>query len=125
MFLTKLTLDPTAYRPQRLLRDTQQLHAAISASFPGGEGGRILWRVEPPRGGDVLILVASPRGPNGAELSERITTPHRAETRPYQGLLDRIKKDSRYRFRATLTLSVHTTDTTHRLWTDKRKPAGW
>jgi CRISPR system Cascade subunit CasE len=102
MFLTKLTLDPTAYRPQRLLRDTQQLHAAISASFPGGESGRVLWRAEQPRGGDVVILVASPRGPNDAELSERITTADRAATRPYQGLLDRIEKGDYYRFRATL-----------------------
>jgi CRISPR system Cascade subunit CasE len=124
MFLTKLTLDPTAYRPQRLLRDTQQLHAAISASFPDGEDGRILWRVEPPRGGDVLILVASPRGPNGDELSERITTPDRAETRPYQGLLDRIKKDGRYRFRATLN-PVRTHNGHHTPIVDRQAQTSW
>ena len=97
MFLTKLTLDPTAYRPQRLLRDTQQLHAAISASFPGGQGARVLWRVEPSRGSDIVVLVASPCGPNDAELWERITTRDRAATRPYRGLLDRIEKGDRYR----------------------------
>ena len=47
MFLTRLTLDPTAYRAERLLGDTQQLHAAIAASFPDGPGGRVLWRIEP------------------------------------------------------------------------------
>jgi CRISPR system Cascade subunit CasE len=124
MFLTKLTLDPTAYRPQRLLRDTQQLHAAISASFPSGEGGRTLWRVEPPRDGDVLILVASPRGPHDAELSERITTPDRAETRPYQGLLDRIKRDSHYRFRATLN-PVRTHNGHHTPLVDRQAQISW
>jgi CRISPR system Cascade subunit CasE len=124
MFLTKLTLDPTAYRPQRLLRDTQQLHAAISASFLGGEGGRILWRVEPARGGDVLILVASPGGPNGAELSERITTPDRTETRPYQGLLDRINKDGRYKFRATLN-PVRTHNGHHTPIVDRQAQLSW
>lgn len=103
MFLTRLTLDPTAYRAERLLGDTQQLHAAIAASFPGGPGGRVLWRIEPAgRPGLIQILIASPHGPNESELWERITTSDRAETRPYGPLLDRLATGDRYRFRATL-----------------------
>lgn len=103
MFLTRLTLDPIAYRPARLLGDTQQLHAAIAASFPDGPGGRVLWRIEPTdRSGQIRILVASPRGPAESELSERITTPDRVQTRDYTPLLDRLAKGDRYRFRATL-----------------------
>jgi len=124
MFLTKLTLDPTAYRPQRLLRDTQQLHAAISASFPGGEGGRVLWRVEPSRGGDIVILVASPGGPNDAELWERITTADRAATRPYRKLLDRIEKGNHYRFRATLN-PVRTHNGHHTPIMDRQAQTSW
>jgi CRISPR system Cascade subunit CasE len=124
MFLTKLTLDPTAYRPQRLLRDTQQLHAAISASFPGGEGGRVLWRFEPSRGGDIVILVASPRGPNDAELWERITTPDRAATRPYRKLLDRIEKGNHYKFRATLN-PIRTHNGHHTPILDRQAQTSW
>ncbi|CAN1570122.1 casE_Cse3, CRISPR-associated protein Cas6/Cse3/CasE, subtype I-E/ECOLI [Mycobacteriaceae bacterium] len=103
MFLTRLTLEPTAYRAARLLRDTQQLHAAIAASFPDGPGGRLLWRIEPvDRSGQIQILVASPGGPTESELWERITTPDRAQTRPYGPLLDRLAKGDRYRFRTTL-----------------------
>jgi len=103
MFLTRLTLDPTAYRPERLLRDTQQLHAAIAASFPEGPGGRVLWRIEPTgRSGQIQILIASPHGPNESELWERITTSDRADTRNYGPLLDRLATGDRYRFRATL-----------------------
>jgi CRISPR system Cascade subunit CasE len=124
MFLTKLTLDPTAYRPQRLLRDTQQLHAAISASFPGGAGGRVLWRVEPSRGGDIVILVASPRGPDDAELWERITTPDRAATRPYRKLLDRIEKGNHYKFRATLN-PIRTHNGHHTPIVDRQAQTSW
>jgi CRISPR system Cascade subunit CasE len=124
MFLTKLTLDPTAHRPQRLLRDTQQLHAAISASFPGGGGGRVLWRIEPPRGGDIVILVASPRGPDDAELWERITTPNRVATRPYRKLLDRIEKGNHYKFRATLN-PIRTHNGHHTPIVDRQAQTGW
>jgi CRISPR system Cascade subunit CasE len=103
MFLTQLRLDPTAYRAARLLGDTQHLHAAIAASFPDGPGGRVLWRIEPAdRSGEIRILVASPAGPAEAEVWERITTPDRAQTRPYGPLLDRLTKGDRYRFRTTL-----------------------
>lgn len=103
MFLTRLTLDPTAYRPERLIRNTQQLHAAIAASFPEGAGGRVLWRIEPAdRSGEIRILVASPAGPTESELWERITTHDRVQTRDYVPLLDRLAKGDRYRFRATL-----------------------
>jgi CRISPR system Cascade subunit CasE len=101
MYLTKLTLDPTAHRPQQLLGNTQSLHAAIAASFPTN-GGRVLWRIEPASGGDIVVLVASPEGPTEPELWERITTPDRAQTRPYSSFLDSIKQGDRYRFRATL-----------------------
>lgn len=124
MFLTKLILDPTAYRPQRLLRNTQQLHAAIAASFPCGEGGRVLWRVEPSRGGDVVLLVASPRGPNPAELSERITNPDRTATRPYGQLLDRIQKGDRYRFRGTLN-PIRTHNGRHTPIMDRQAQIEW
>lgn len=124
MFLTKLILDPTAYRPQKLLRDTQHLHAAIAASFLGGDGGRVLWRIEPSRGGDVVILVASPRGPNPTELTERITTPDRTATRPYGQLLDRIQKGDRYRFRGTVN-PVRTHNGRHTPIMDRQAQIAW
>jgi CRISPR system Cascade subunit CasE len=125
MFVTRLTLDPTAYRAARLLRDTQQLHAAIAASFPDGPGGRVLWRIEPAdRSGEVRILVASPSGPAESELWERITTPDRAQTRPYGPLLDRLAKGDRYRFRATLN-PVRTHNGKHTPIFDRQAQTVW
>jgi CRISPR system Cascade subunit CasE len=125
MFLTRLTLEPTAYRAARLLRDTQQLHAAIAASFPDGRGGRVLWRIEPAdRSGQTQILVASPAGPTESELWERITTPDRAQTRPYGPLLDRLTKGDRYRFRATLN-PVRTHNGKHTPIFDRSAQTAW
>jgi len=125
MFLTKLTLEPTAYRAARLLGDTQQLHAAIAASFPDGPGGRVLWRIEPAdRSGQIRILVASPAGPDESELWERITTPDRAQTRPYGPLLDRLAKGDRYRFRATLN-PVKTHNGRHTPIFDRQNQTAW
>ena len=125
MFLTRLTLDPTAYRPERLLGDTQQLHAAIAASVPDGPGGRVLWRIEPvDRSGQIQILVASPGGPTESELWERITTPDRAQTRPYGPLLDRLAKGDRYRFRATLN-PVRTHNGKHTPIFDRSAQTAW
>lgn len=125
MFLTRLTLDPTAYRPARLLCDTQQLHAAIAASFPGGPDGRVLWRIEPTgRSGQIPVLVASPSGPTESELWERITTPDRAQTRPYGPLLDRLAKGDRYRFRATLN-PVTTRNGHHTPIFDRQAQTAW
>lgn len=125
MFLTRLNLDPTAYRAARLLRDTQQLHAAIAASFPDGPGGRVLWRIEPTeRSGQIRILVASPAGPAEAELWERITTPDRVQTRPYGPLLDRLAKGDRYRFRTTLN-PVRTHSGKHTPIFDRQAQTAW
>lgn len=127
MFLTRLTLDPTAHRPHTLLRNTQRLHAAIAASFPSPPDrreGRVLWRIEPPRDGDIILLVASPHGPDHTELSERITTPERVETRPYRQLLERIRNDDRYRFRATLN-PIRTHDGHHTPILDPRAQLTW
>jgi CRISPR system Cascade subunit CasE len=124
MFLTKLTLDPTAHRPRKLLRNTHHLHAAIAASFPDGEVGRVLWRLEPPRADDIVILVASPNGPDHNELHERITTRDRAETRAYGQLLERIRNGDRYRFRATLN-PVRTHRGHHTPIVDRRAQTNW
>lgn len=125
MFLTRLTLDPTAYRPARLLRDTQQMHAAIAASFPDGHGGRVLWRIEPAdRSGQIRILIASPTGPAESELCERITTPDRVETRPYSPLLERLAKGDRYRFRATLN-PIRTRNGRHTPIFDRQDQITW
>jgi len=125
MFLTRLALEPTAYRAARLLGDTQQLHAAIAASFPDGPGGRVLWRIEPvDRSGQIQILVASPGGPTESELWERITTPDRAQTRPYGPLLDRLAKGDRYRFRATLN-PVRTHNGRHTPIFDRQAQTAW
>lgn len=127
MFLTRLTLDPTAYRPHSLLANTQRLHAAISASFPSRPDrreGRVLWRIEPPRDGDIVILVASPHGPDHTELSERITTPERTKTRPYHQLLERIGNNDRYRYRATLN-PIRTHNGHHTPILDPRAQLAW
>lgn len=127
MFLTRLTLDPSAHRPHTLLANTQRLHAAIAASFPtrpGQDSSRVLWRVEPPRDGQIIILVASPHGPDQGELIERITTPERTETRPYGQLLERIGKSDRYRFRATLN-PIRTRDGHHTPILDPRAQLTW
>ena len=125
MYLTRLTLDPTAYRPERLLGDTQRLHAAIAASFPEGVGGRVLWRIEPAdRSGEIRILVASPAGPTESELWERITTHDRVQTRDYTPLLDRLAKGDRYRFRATLN-PVRTHNGKHTPIFDRSAQTAW
>lgn len=108
MYLTRITLSPTAYRARNLLANTQTLHAALAASFPvsserhkdGSPVERILWRLDYRAGmAEPILFVASPNGPDLDEAQERITTGDRIVTKDYQPLLDRLTAGDVYSFR--------------------------
>lgn len=72
LFLSRLLLDPRSGQVQRELARPYELHRTILRAFPAaGEGGpgRVLFRVETPRGaGPIPVLVQSDRPPDWAQL---------------------------------------------------------
>ncbi|MDT0263790.1 type I-E CRISPR-associated protein Cas6/Cse3/CasE [Jatrophihabitans lederbergiae] len=110
MYLTRITLSPTAFRARSLLSSSQNLHAALAASFPvsgeqnkdGSPVERILWRLDTSRSNpEPNLFVVSPHGPDMDEAAERITIKSRVLTKDYQPVLDRITAGDVYSFRIT------------------------
>lgn len=108
MYLTRITLSPTAFRARNLLASSQNLHAALAASFPvsgkanmdGSPIERILWRLDHGHGlPEPVLFIASPRGPDLDEAAERITTPDRIVSKDFDPVLAAIKSGDTYSFR--------------------------
>lgn len=108
MYLTRITLTPTAFRARNLLASTQNMHAALAASFPvsgktnkdGSPVERVLWRLDAgPALPKPTLYVASPHGPNIDEAAERIATESCILTKDYQPVLDRLAVGDVYSFR--------------------------
>lgn len=108
MYLTRITLSPTAFRARHLLGSPQNLHAALAASFPvsgdknadGSPVERILWRLDhSTTQPEPVLFVASPAGPDMNEAAERITTPDRIVTKHYAPVLAAVAAGDVYSFR--------------------------
>jgi CRISPR system Cascade subunit CasE len=77
------------------------LHAAVESCFPDnlGGAGRNLWRTDYLKSGLYLLLL-SPQIPDFAAFARQFCDEgQRGETKPYDGLLGRIREEQRWRFR--------------------------
>jgi CRISPR system Cascade subunit CasE len=73
MYLTRLVLDPRCRQVREDLADPYELHRTLLGAFPDGEDGgpgRVLYRVEPPRGEPrFIVLVQSDVAPDWSRLN--------------------------------------------------------
>jgi len=128
MYLTRITLSPTAFRARNLLASSQNLHAALAASFPvsqtrnkdGSPVERILWRLDSGKSMlEPVLYIVSPSGPDLDEATERITTEDRIVSKDYQPVLDRIATSDIYSFRVAANPTRY-----ERLQTKVQTPTG-
>src|SRR5690606_28978905 len=64
VYLTRFRMNTARRGAQKLLSSPQAMHAAVLASFPepptGGDGPRVLWRVDETRHARAVLYIASP-----------------------------------------------------------------
>lgn len=107
MFMSRLTLDPAGHAAQWMLASPYRLHAAIEGCFPPGrvrsdDQGRILWRVDEPRGGTgPQVYLVSPDRPALDGLVDQLGGPRHVacQTKCYDRFLASIREGGRYAFR--------------------------
>lgn len=99
MYLSRVALDIQKRQTMIALANPQHFHGAIERAFPG-ERRRRLWRLDA-LGDHLYLLVLSEDRPDLQPVVEQFGTGEPPETKDYQVLLDRIKKDSVWRFRLT------------------------
>lgn len=107
MYLTQLHLDERNRRTLAALNAPCKFHGAIEAAFPGPRQ-RNLWRIDQ-RGGTRYLLILSKEKPELTQAALQFGVPGEPwQVRDYSGLLNRIQKGSRWRFRlcANPTYSV-------------------
>jgi CRISPR system Cascade subunit CasE len=72
MYLTRLALNPRCREVRQDLADSHELHCALLQAFPSAAAdgpGRVLYRVEPPRGEPCfVVLVQSELAPDWSRL---------------------------------------------------------
>jgi CRISPR system Cascade subunit CasE len=71
MFLSKLTLDPLDRNVRRDVRNAYDLHRTVLRAFPDaadGGPGKVLFRLEPGRAGEPVVLVQSEKEPRWDRL---------------------------------------------------------
>lgn len=105
MFLSRLTLNPRDRRARFDLARPYELHRTLWRGFPEGDPGRILFRVDPDRGGGhPVVLVQSDRQPDWAELPAGYTVLV-PESKAFDPVLEAGQK-LRFRLRANPTKRV-------------------
>ncbi|MDO5147529.1 MAG: type I-E CRISPR-associated protein Cas6/Cse3/CasE [Eubacteriales bacterium] len=100
MYLTRLELDTRRRKTMKALVSPNLFHGAIEAAFPG-ERTRKLWRIDK-LGQHCYLLLLSDRKPmldHAVEQFGFFEEGKSWETKEYQNLLDRVKKDTVWRFR--------------------------
>ena len=107
MYLTRFRMNTARRGAQKLLSSPQAMHAAVLASFPepptGGDGPRVLWRVDETRHARAVLYIASPTEPDLTHLVEQAGWPttEKWQTRPYTAFLHSLAKEQRWAFRLT------------------------
>jgi CRISPR system Cascade subunit CasE len=104
VFLSKLTPDPRHRGVRRDLANPYDLHRTLLRAFPdadAGGPGRVLFRVELPRGGPPYVLVQSERGPLWADLPAGYLAA--CQTKALDGLAFRAGQRLAFRVRANPT----------------------
>lgn len=114
MYLTRFRINTARLGARRLLSSPQRLHAAVMSSFAeipviGGDGPRVLWRVDATSRAETCLYIVSPAKPDLTHLVEQAGWPEtgRWETYDYAPLLDRLSPGDRWSFRLTAN-PVHT-----------------
>ncbi|HLT11065.1 MAG TPA: type I-E CRISPR-associated protein Cas6/Cse3/CasE [Micromonosporaceae bacterium] len=107
MFLTRMAINTRRRGARTLVASPQAMHAAVMAGFAdkpvGGQGERVLWRLDTYSPHRVLLYTVSPEKPDFTHLVEQAGWPTTQawETRCYQRLLDGLQPGQRWQFRLT------------------------
>ncbi len=105
MYLTRLKLDINNSRTMRALASPNLFHGAIESAFPG-ERKRNLWRIDLLHR-ETYLMILSEDEPDLSKAAEQFSPPEgKWESLPYEKLLDRITKGSRWHFRLTANPTV-------------------
>ncbi len=100
MYLSRVELDANRRSTMAALISPQKLHGAVECAF-AGERKRRLWRLDR-LGGKLYILIVSEDKPTDLEhIVSQFGTGREAETKSYDGLLERIKAGDQWHFRVT------------------------
>lgn len=101
MYLSRMQLDENKRETMMALVSPNRFHGAIETAFPG-ERKRNLWRIDRING-KLYILIVSEGIPNltAAVRQFGVDATPGWETKNYDLLLDRIQKDTVWRFRLT------------------------
>lgn len=100
MFLSRIPLDRYNRNTLRALNSPSMFHGAVESSF-NGERKRNLWRIDL-LNNQLYLLLLSDCEPELSELYSQFGTKELPfEIKSYDGLLDRIEKGTKWRFRLT------------------------
>ena len=103
MFLTRMKMSTENRNVMRALVAPNIIHGVIESAFPG-ERKRRLWRLDHLRDGVYLLLLSEDR-PDLSHAAEQFGA-SAWETVPYEPLLDRIERGSRWHFRLVANPTV-------------------
>lgn len=108
MYLTRFRINTQRITARRLLSSPQMLHAAVLSSFaepppPGGDGPRVLWRLDRNNNAETHLFILSPDQPDLTHLVEQAGWPTtgRWQAYDYTPFLSRLRKGDRWAFRLT------------------------
>jgi CRISPR system Cascade subunit CasE len=108
-FLSRIKLNGARRGAQKLLSNSQAMHAAVLSSFPEDDPGRVLWRVDREQH-QIWLYVLSPNRPDFTHLVEQAGWPRLDQdwaTKEYEPLLERLREGQSWAFRLTAN-PVHT-----------------
>lgn len=102
-YLTQMKLNPARRASMTLLRSPQSMHAAVLASYPMEDPGRVLWRVDTADRQQVTLYIVGRAEPDLTHLVEMAGWPTAEtwRTTDYAPFLSRLADGQRWRFRLT------------------------
>lgn len=98
MYLSRVPLDVSKRKTQMALASPNKFHGAVEEAFSEKQS-RNLWRIDVLQGRTYLLILSAEK-PDLAYIAEQFGNVNDCgETKEYERLLDRIQKDSVWRFR--------------------------
>ncbi|QXJ24233.1 type I-E CRISPR-associated protein Cas6/Cse3/CasE [Actinomadura graeca] len=108
MYLTRFRINTGRVGARKLLASPQTMHAAVMTSFaeppaPGGNGPRVLWRLDADGNSATHLCIVSPLRPDLTHLVEQAGWPTTArwDTFDYTPFLQRLTPGDTWSFRLT------------------------
>ncbi len=107
MYLTRFAINTARRGARKLLGSPQAMHAAVMAGFAapptGGQGPRVLWRVDHTATARTVLYIASPDQPDLTHLVEQAGWPTTEtwDTRAYDDFLKSLQDGQQWSFRLT------------------------